>query len=101
MPADSGAGIVACQKYVAEIVWFHAREISSLGPQRREPCRDRLRAGEARIVEIVAPAEAVRLAVAEPAVEAERREIELRQLLDQRPLFAFGNQLFAIVEAGD
>ena len=34
------------------------------------------RPAEARVIEIVAPAEALRLAIAEPAVEAERREVE-------------------------
>ena len=71
----------------------------SLVAQGREPSRHRLGWLKGRIVEIVAPAEALRLPIAGPALEAERREIHRLQVTEQLAFFVGGDELRSIVEA--
>ncbi len=76
VPADAGARVVTREQDVDELVGSEARKSRRLFAQWKQPVGQRIRRPEARIIEIVAPAEALRLAVAQPSVEAERREFE-------------------------
>src|SRR6185312_10420172 len=68
VPADSGARIVAREEDVHEIVGSESGKRRGRLSQRQEPAGYRVRRREARIVEIVAPAKGLGLAVTEPAV---------------------------------
>ena len=96
VPADSGARIVTSEQDMDEVVRLQSCECRRLRPNAVEPGRDRLGASEARIVEVVPPAEAHRLAMAEPAVEAKRREIERHQSIDQLAFFGLPDHFLAI-----
>ncbi len=69
--------------------------------ERFEPRRDRLGWSEAGVVEVVAPAETLGFAVAEPAVEAERRDVERFDPRDQRTLLSLADEGLAILKPGD
>ena len=57
VPADAGAGVVAGDQGVDEVGLGQAGEPGGAGAQGKEEGGDRLRGAEARIVEVVAPAE--------------------------------------------
>src|SRR4029079_7867011 len=48
-----------------------------------------------------APAEGLRLAIAEPAMEAERRKFETAQFCDEAIVVCSRDELFAVGETGD
>src|SRR4051794_29923536 len=76
VPADARAGIVSSEQHLDELVLLEACEGGGPFPKRLQPVRNRLGGREARVLEIVAPAEALRPPVADEAVEAERRQFE-------------------------
>src|SRR6478672_7901569 len=100
MPADACAGIIAGEEDVHELVRLKARESGRPLAKDVEPIGDRIGRREARVVEVVAPAEALRPAVAEPAVESERRHLELAELAAQRRLLRFIDETFLVAKPG-
>src|SRR4051794_13843565 len=61
VPTDAGAGIVAGEQGVDEVVRFDAGKRRGRLANRLQPVWDRLRGRKAGVVEIVPPAEALRL----------------------------------------
>src|SRR4051794_9604475 len=78
-----------------------AGEGRGLRPQCIEPLRNRIAGREARILEIVVPAEALCPAIAEPSVEAERRELQRTQLSQQRMLLGSADDVLFVTQSGD
>src|SRR5206468_2128659 len=54
-----------------------------------------------RVFEIVAPAEALGAAVAEPSMKAERRQLQLHQAIEQGTFLALAYESLLIIEAAD
>src|SRR6185312_4036823 len=101
VPANARTGIIAREEHVDEVLRLHSGDGRGAFAQRLQPVGDRLSPGEARVIEVVAPAEALRLAVAEPAVEAERRQLEQHQAVDELFLVRLGDDLLFILETAD
>src|SRR5207253_533401 len=74
VPADPGAWIVADQQRMHELLRSESGEAGGLLADRQQPVGYRVCPPEARIVEVVAPAEGVGEPLAFPAVEPEGRE---------------------------
>ena len=101
MPSNSGARIVAGEEDMNERVRLQAREGCGGFAERVKPARNGLSGREARILEVVAPAEALRLAIAEPAMEAEWGKFGGDEMLDERLFFGPANDLLAVAETRD
>ena len=96
VPADPGAGIVAGDQDVDEIARLRRpRSRGCSRAHRMQPVGNWIGRREAGVVEIVAPAEAPGLAVADPAVEAERRQVERLEAADQLGFFALADEVLA------
>src|SRR5947209_326161 len=84
-----------------EIAGPNTGKVSCSFAQRLQPLRGWLRGREARIVEIVTPPETLCFAIASPAVEAERRQIDGGQPFYQLPLFRFADDLLLVSQPLD
>src|SRR5256885_6225512 len=101
MPANPRARVVAGNQRLNKVVRRNAGERGGFLAQRLQPIRNGFGGTETCIVEIVAPAEALGPAVPEPAMEAERREVERGQPAEQCAFFRLTDEMLAIVETHD
>ena len=101
MPADPRTRVIAREQDVGEILWRNPRKCRGSVAKRLKPVRNRLGGGEARILEVVPPAEGLRLAVPQPAVKPERRKIERVEPRDQFIMFGLRDEPGPILEPGD
>src|SRR5262249_44811025 len=100
VPADPRTGVVADEQRLDELVHRQAREPRGLLPQWQQPCRHRVRRAEARLVEVIAPAEGGGEPLALPPVIAKRRQRRRVDSGNQRLLLAWPNDVICLGKAG-
>ena len=100
VPADSRARVVAGEQHLRERLRREPRERRAARPERQQPIGDRSRRRDLRGVEIVVPAERGGDPLAEPALEAERRERHLRHPRDEFRRRLRRDDAFRLGEAG-
>src|SRR5207253_505944 len=98
VPANARTGNVPSEQPLDEVVWLEAGEGGDPFPKRLQPVRNGLGGREARVLEIVAPAEALRPPVADEAVEAERRQFERLKTAKQLSLLGLADHCILILK---
>src|SRR6266496_3558436 len=88
VPSDAGPRIVADEQSLDELVRGEVCELRNSFAQRQEPFGDRVCPREAGVVEIIAPAKRRGQPLAEPSMEAERRQLQPVDGRDKRLFLA-------------
>lgn len=94
VPANARAGVVASHQDLHERRGIETRERGGGRAQVEQPVGDRHGLAETRIVEVIMPAERGGLALAGPALEAERRDRDSPDRFEQRRFLRDVDQLF-------
>ena len=101
VPADARAGIIPGKQDVDEVIGPHSCKGCRAFTQWLKPFGNRIGRSEARVIEIVSPAEAPPAAIAEPAMEAEGCEIQRIEPADQRTFLSLADDVVLVSEAID
>src|SRR5215472_10347124 len=101
VPADGGAGVVADDERLDQLVGRKRREPRRPFAQGQEPVRDRIGRRQARIVKVVAPAEGARKPLSFPAMELEGRETGRVDRGGEHPFLGGRDDVVGLREAGE